>query len=141
MKILIPVPSTDFDPTETSVPWKVLGARGHQIRFSTPDGLPGEADSRVLTGEGFGFFSPALRAASKARETYEELSHATEFLNPLSWSEIRPNDFDAVILPGGHAPGMRKYLESSLLKETVSGFFASGKPVGAICHGVVLAAR
>jgi len=46
------------------------------------------------------------------------------------------------VLPGGHrARGMRAFLESDVLQDVVADFFDSGKPVGAICHGVVVAAR
>jgi len=37
-RILIPLPSDDFDPTESGVPWRGLNARGHRIVFATPDG-------------------------------------------------------------------------------------------------------
>jgi hypothetical protein len=30
-KILIPIPSYDFDPTETGVPWKILKEAGIEI--------------------------------------------------------------------------------------------------------------
>ena len=50
-------------------------------------------------------------------------------------------DFDALLLTGGHAPGMRVYLGSGVLQSAVANFFAQEKPVGAICHGVLLAAR
>jgi putative intracellular protease/amidase len=36
---------------------------------------------------------------------------------------------------------MREYLESSILQAVVADFFAADKPVAAICHGVLLAAR
>ncbi len=36
---------------------------------------------------------------------------------------------------------MRAYLESSVLRQLVVEFFAREKPVAAICHGVLLAAR
>jgi protease I len=36
---------------------------------------------------------------------------------------------------------MREYLESNQLQSIVAGFFARSQPVGAICHGVLLAAR
>ena len=36
---------------------------------------------------------------------------------------------------------MRAYLESPTLQSAVGAFFAAGKPIGAICHGVLLAAR
>src|SRR5258708_39418042 len=41
---------------------------------------------------------------------------------------------------GRHAPGMRQYLGSAALREQVAGFWSSGRPVGAICHGVLVLA-
>src|SRR5262249_21476937 len=49
--------------------------------------------------------------------------------------------FDGLILPGGHAPGMRQYLGSEPLRQKVAAFWALGRPVGAICHGVLVLAR
>jgi hypothetical protein len=63
------------------------------------------------------------------------------FRRPISYGEIRAADFDGLILSGGHAPGMRVYLGSGVLQSAVGDFFAQKKPVGAICHGVLLAAR
>lgn len=64
------------------------------------------------------------------------------FQNPLRWSQIQADDFDALLLPGGHrARGMRRYLESEPLQALVAAFFATQKPLAAICHGVLLAAR
>ena len=40
-----------------------------------------------------------------------------------------------------NAPGMRVYLGSGVLQSVVADFFGQKKPVGAICHGVLLAAR
>lgn len=45
------------------------------------------------------------------------------------------------MLAGGHAPGMRQYLGSELLQEKAAAFWALGRPVGAICHGVLVLAR
>src|SRR6516225_6458839 len=63
------------------------------------------------------------------------------FQRPISYGEIRAADFDALVLTGGHAPGMRVYLGSGVLQSAVADFFAQEKPVGAICHGVLLAPR
>src|SRR5581483_4683882 len=60
---------------------------------------------------------------------------------PLRYAELRVGDFDALLLPGGHAKKMRQYLESHELQNFVADFFDSGKSVAAVCHGVVLAAR
>ena len=45
------------------------------------------------------------------------------------------------MLPGGHAPGMRQYLGSAALQRQVAAFWSTGRPVGAICHGVLVLAR
>ncbi len=139
--VLIPLPSRDFDPTETGVPWRVLRAQGHRVVFATPDGRQGEADPKMVTGLGLGVLAPLLRADSAGRGAYLEMTQSPEFRKPVSYAEIVAADFDALLLPGGHAPGMRPYLESALLQAIVAEFFAQEKPVGAICHGVLLAAR
>ena len=83
-----------------------------------------------------------LRANRDAREAYSRLERDPAFLQPLPYGRLRAGDHDVLVLPGGHrARGMRVYLESTVLQEFVGDFFDSGKPVGAICHGVVLAAR
>jgi protease I len=137
----MPLAACDFDPTETAVPWKVLTARGHTLIFATPDGLPGEADGRMLTGDGLGIAKSALMADINGRRAYGEMVASRAFQTPRSYENIRSQDFDALVLPGGHAPGMKQYLESRILQSLVAQTFREGKPVGAICHGVLLAAR
>ncbi len=139
--VLIPIPSRGFDPTETAVPWKVLTALGHAVRFATPDGLPGEADARMLDGQGLGVLKPMLRADANGRQAYAEMAASPEFTRPQRYATWGADDFDGLVLPGGHAAGMRPYLESPELQALVTAVFERGKPVGAICHGVVLAAR
>jgi protease I len=139
--VLIPIPSRDFDPTEVAVPWKVLTARGHAVRFATPEGLAGQADERMLSGRGLGVWKALLRADANARQAYAEMVASPRFMQPGRHCDVRVADFDGLILPGGHAPGMKPYLESSVLQALVVAAFEWGRPVGAICHGVVLAAR
>lgn len=139
--ILIAIPHADFDPTETAIPWKVLTEAGHTIRFATPSGQIGEADQRVLTGRGFGPFSTFFAARSDGIETYEKLLRSEPFRRPLPYDDLDEDEFDGLLLPGGHAPGMREYLESEVLQQLASSFFTNNKPVGAICHGVIVLAR
>ena len=139
--VLIPLPSRDFDPTETGVPWRMLTARGHRVVFATPDGRPGEADPKMVTGAGLGILAPLLKADAAGREAYLQMTRSNEFQNPIAYGEIAAADCDALLLPGGHAPGMRPYLESALLQAHVADCFERGRPVAAICHGVLLAAR
>ena len=139
-KILIPLPNFDFDPTEASIPWKILTQHRHQVIFATIDGATAVADQRMISGKGLGVFQD-LRANAEARAAYSEMIIDPNFLSPKKWHELQTSDFDAIILPGGHAPGMRPYLESEILQSLISLFFLENKIVGAICHGVVLVAR
>lgn len=137
--VLIPLPRCDFDPTEAGVAWHVLQERGHIVQFATPDGLRPEADERVVSGRGFGPWKRMLRADAHGLRAYEAMQASDAFNRPLRYDAVE--GFDALVLPGGHAPGMREYLESNRLQRLVSEAFAKDLPVGAICHGVVLAAR
>ena len=51
-RVLMPLPSRDFDPTEAAVTWKVCSERGHRVTFATPDGTRAAADDMMLTGCG-----------------------------------------------------------------------------------------
>jgi putative intracellular protease/amidase len=152
--VIIPIPRRDFDPSEVAVSWKVLTALGHTVFFATPDGEAGEADPLMISGKGldpWGFlpgFSQVrimgliLRANADARRAYRAMVADAAFMKPLRWDDVNPVEFDGLLLPGGHrARGMREYLESPILQKLVVAFFAADKPVAAICHGVLLAAR
>lgn len=142
MKVLIPLPSRGFDPTESAVPWKKIRSAGHPVSFATPDGKPAEADERMVTGRDLPvLFRKSLRAEAPAVALYREMEASEEFRNPVAYPEVRAGEFGALLLPGGHAKGMRPYLESEPLQRVVAHFFDRGKPVGAICHGTLLAAR
>ena len=137
-RVLIPVPDHGFDVTEVSVPWRVLTDAGHEMAFATEHGgTAAEADPRPLDGVLFG----QLGAEDEPKEFYRQLTRSRSFRDPLAWSGLDPSDFDALLLPGGHAPGMRQYLGSTVLQDKVAEFWALDRPVGAICHGVVVLAR
>jgi protease I len=139
--VLMPLPSHDFDPTETGVPWRMLSERGHRLVFATPDGKPGAADPEMVTGRGLGIFARLLKADQNGCSAYDAMRRDPAFNRPMRYDDLHESEFDALLLPGGHAKGMRPYLESAVLNLAVSSFFARHKPVGAICHGVLLAAR
>jgi putative intracellular protease/amidase len=136
--VLIPLPDHDFDVTEVAVPWRLLTRLGHVVRFATEHGgTAPAADPRLLDGVIFG----QLGAAAEPKAFYAQLQSDNEFRAPLAWADIEPDAFDGLILPGGHAPGMRQYLGSELLRRRVADYWALGRPVGAICHGVLVLAR
>jgi putative intracellular protease/amidase len=153
-RVLIPLPARDFDPSEAAVSWRVLTDAGHAVRFATPDGRPAAADDMMLTGRGldpwgaipllrnFPLIGLLMRANGDARRDYAGMVADPGYLAPQRWDAVDPSQFDALLLPGGHrARGMREFLESEILQRRVADFFEKEKPVAAICHGVLLAAR
>jgi putative intracellular protease/amidase len=152
--VLIPIPDRDFDPTEVAVSWQVLRANGHRVVFATESGTPGVADDIMVSGRGLDFWSalPALgaitvvgrmlRANKDARRAYQDMLASAEYQHPSCWAETTLDGIDGLLLPGGHrARGMRSYIDSDVLHRLVVDAFARGVIVGAICHGVLLAAR
>jgi putative intracellular protease/amidase len=134
----MPLPDRDFDVTEVAVPWQILRAAGHQVVFATEKaGTTPACDPRLLTGVIFG----QLGAAPEPKTFYAEMTRSPAFTAPLAWADADVTEYDGLLLPGGHAPGMRQYLGSPALREQVARFWASGRPVGAICHGVLVLAR
>ncbi|KAF5992600.1 MULTISPECIES: type 1 glutamine amidotransferase domain-containing protein [Streptomyces] len=138
MRVLMPVPDRDFDVTEVAVPWRILTDAGHEVVLATERaGTRPAADPRLLTGVLFG----QLGAAEEPRRFYEQLTKSSEFTTTVSWAEVDIERYDGLLLPGGHAPGMRQYLGSTALHQQIARFWALGRPVGAICHGVLVLAR
>src|SRR5215212_8519645 len=138
MRVVMPLPDRDFDTTEVAVPWRVLRDRGHDVVFATERGGTAPAcDPRLLSGVLFG----RLGADPEPKAFYDEMAQTPEFRDPMAWSDVEPAGFDGLVLPGGHAPGMRQYLGSELLQEKVTAFWKLERPVGAICHGVLVLAR
>lgn len=96
----------------------------------------------MLTGRGLLIVGRFLRTNDLARKAYRDMESSAEFRNPRRWEQLKVNGYDGLLLPGGHrARGMREYLESRQLMNVVLGFFTARKPVAAVCHGVLLAAR
>jgi putative intracellular protease/amidase len=153
-RVLFLLPARDFDPSEAAVSWRVLVDAGHAVGFATPDGRPAVADDIMVTGKGLDVWSTIpllrnwplvgllLRANRDARDAYAAMIRDPNYITPQRWDAVDVSAFDALLLPGGHrARGMRDYLESDILQRHVAGFFEMKKPVAAICHGVLLAAR
>jgi protease I len=55
----------------------------------------------------------------------------------VSAAAVRPDDFDALVVPGGWAPDKLRRYDS--IKALVRGVYAQGKIVGLICHAGLLA--
>ena len=140
-KILIPLPSFGADPTEVAIPWKILTQNNCEITFITPYGEKAALDPLMLSGERLGIWKSLLKARKDAVEAAQAMCRSAQFCSPASYNAVRAQDFDALLLPGGHDKGVKEYLESEILQTLVVSFFKHNLPVAAICHGVVLAAR
>jgi putative intracellular protease/amidase len=153
-RVLVLLPARDFDPSEAAVSWRVLLDTGHAVHFATPDGTPATADDMMLTGQGLDpwgaipllrqlpLIGLLMRANRDARRAYAEMIADSDYRAPQRWQTVDAASYDGLLLPGGHrARGMRDYLESEILQNIVASFFEAEKPVAAICHGVLLAAR
>jgi len=59
--------------------------------------------------------------------------HGYEVEVTKTLAEVRPDDYDILVLPGGKAPeAVRK---EPIAVEIARDFFEKGKPIAAICHG------
>jgi len=158
-KVIIPLPNNDFDPSEVAIPWKILTDSGIEVLFATPNGQVAEGDAMMLSGEGLDpwgwiplikkvrLIGLVLRANSDARQAYDSLTKDNHFNNPSRYSDLKVDDFDGLLLPGGHAPRIKPYLEDKTLQSFIVDFFESKneseqhRPIAAVCHGVLLVAR
>ncbi|MCM1966491.1 type 1 glutamine amidotransferase domain-containing protein [Streptomyces sp. G1] len=138
--ILFLLPAGDYDPTEAAVPWAALRDAGFEVRFATPDGKAAYADPR-LTDLGFSWLSPWLMTRRAELAAYRSLIEDPRFLAPSSYKEVDPAVITGLFVPGGHAAGMRTLLEDATAQYLFARVFTQGLPVGAVCHGVLLAAR
>jgi protease I len=135
------LPDREFDPTESAIPWWILRSANHTVSFATETGSPGRSDRRTLDAEGLPLLARSLRCRAESRRVYESMELDPNFQAPFRWADVEPSDFDALVLPGGHAPGMKPYLESEEVRRCIRDFFEREAPVAAVCHGVLAVAR
>lgn len=148
-KILVCVPAAGFDPTECGVPFKILKERFKcDFVFAVPDNtVKSECDPIMIDGVGLYLLKWSMRADDNGRAAYKALeeSKLLEPPNTITYETAleKINDFDALLLPGGHEPRMRPYLQSKTLHKLVAAFDAKpvNNSIAAVCHGVVVAAR
>lgn len=91
----------------------------------------------MITGSLFG----QLGANRENIAKYRAMEQSASFRAPLRYADVDAANFSLLVLPGGHAKGMRQYLESKALQEKVLAFARAKTPIAAICHGVVVLAR
>lgn len=109
---------------EVMVPFQALTMVGHMVHAVCPDkGAGDKVRTAVHDFEG--------------DQTYSE-KPGHNFTLTTAFDAIQPEQYDALVIPGGRAP---EYLRlHPRVLDIVKHFFATGKPVAAICHGIQILA-
>lgn len=109
---------------ETMVPFQALLAVGHQVHAVAPDKKAGD------------WVHTAIHDFDGAQTYSEKPGH--RFTLNFSFSDVKPETYDALVIPGGRAP---EYLRmNARVVEITRHFLAADKPVASICHGAQLLA-
>ena len=95
----------EFEDSEFRIPHDKLKERGHEVT------IVGEEADAVVEGK---------RHREKARVQ-------------AAVTDTRPQDFDALVIPGGHMPDNLR--TSSEVVGFIEAFAKTGRPVAAVCHG------
>ena len=104
---------------EVMVPFQALQMVGHTVHAVCPDKKTGESVRTAIHEFG-------------GDQTYSEKPGHNFTLN-ATFSEVAPEAYDALIIPGGRAPEYLRLNEKVL--HIVRQFAASNKPIAALCHG------
>lgn len=76
-----------------------------------------------------------ITVIGKETGTVKGKSEDTEVQVDKAISDVKPEDFDALLIPGGFSPDMLRGDEQGRFGEFTKHFVQSEKPVFAICHG------
>ena len=105
---------------EIMVPYQMLLMLGHQVDAVCPDKKAGEAVATAIHD-------------FEGAQTYSEKRGHNFRLN-ATFADIRPESYDALVVPGGRAPEYLR-LDKRVL-QIVRHFADAAKPIAAICHGL-----
>ncbi len=107
---------------EAMVPLQVLQMVGHAVDTACPGKQAGQT---VIT---------AIHDF-EGEQTYSE-KRGHNFSINMTWEDVDPSSYDALVLPGGRAPEYLRMHEGVL--DVVRHFHAANKPIAAICHAAQL---
>ncbi len=109
---------------ETMVPFQALTMVGHQVHAVCPDKKAGDTVATAIHD-------------FEGDQTYSEKRGHNFALN-ADFASARPEDYDALVIPGGRAP---EYLRlNPKVIAIVKAFAEADKPIAAICHGAQILA-
>ncbi len=104
---------------EVMVPFQILTMVGHDVIAVCPDKKAGDTVATAVHD-------------FEGQQTYSE-KRGHNFVLTGAFEEIKAEDFDALVIPGGRAP---EYIRlNPRVLEMVRHFAAQKKPIASICHG------
>jgi protease I len=109
---------------EAMVPFQVLQMVGHTVHAACPGKTSGQSVRTAIHD-------------FEGDQTYSEKRGHNFTLN-ASFAEVRPEAYDALVIPGGRAPEYLRLNEDVL--RMVRHFAEAKKPIAAICHAAQLLA-
>lgn len=109
---------------EVMVPFQALQMVGHTVHAVCPDKRSGQSVRTAIHD-------------FEGDQTYSEKPGHAFTLN-ATFADIRPEDYDALVIPGGRAPEYIR-LNADVIR-IVQHFAQANKPIAAICHGAQLLA-
>jgi protease I len=123
-KLILMIVGDYVEDYEVMVPFQALQMVGHTVHAVCPGKKSGEyVRTAIHDFEG--------------DQTYSEKRGHNFTLN-ATFDQIKPEDYDALVIPGGRAP---EYLRLNLrVIEIVHHFSKTNKPIAALCHGAQILA-
>jgi protease I len=109
---------------EVMVPFQALQMIGHHVHAVCPNKKAGQTVRTAIHD-------------FEGDQTYSEKPGHNFTLN-ATFAEIKPESYDALVIPGGRAPEYLRLNEQVLAM--MRHFASSRKPIAAICHGAQLLA-
>ncbi|MGE6992556.1 DJ-1/PfpI family protein [Pseudomonas sp. NPDC047961] len=109
---------------ETMVPFQALQMVGHTVHAVCPDKKAGDTVRTAIHD-------------FEGEQTYSEKPGHKFALN-FDFAEVRAEDYDALVVPGGRSPEYLRLNEQVI--KLVKAFGDAKKPIAAVCHGAQLLA-
>lgn len=129
--------STGFYLNELMQPVKLLLDAGHTVTFATPTG---KAPTLDRSSDDKMYFNNDVAALQTHKALLEKLKITSPGESPvISLSRVEQvgyEHFDAVYIPGGHAP-MQDLLHNQALGKLLNNFHQAGKTTALVCHGPI----
>ncbi|RNC85553.1 MAG: type 1 glutamine amidotransferase domain-containing protein [Balneola sp.] len=129
---------TGFYLNELMEPVKIFLDAGYTVTFATPTGLAPTLDPVSDTPDHF--LDTSQENYNAHRALFNRLMLTDKEHSPVvsfaRIDQIGIENFDAIFVPGGHAP-LGDLVANEYLSKFLNHFHAESKPTGLVCHGPV----